>query len=572
MSDASQDPVEAQKPDDENKPDAQSVPENTSQPQPPVPSPTETPKSDEPRVWFEPELPPMGGPEIPDAEFNEHGSYRNPDRDQDLFEMGVVEPLLGLGMDEKPIEWLWPGYIPVGKLTLIEGESACGKSFVLADIAARVSRGQPWPGRVPEAQPAGDVIVVSLEDGREDTLVPRLRQAGANLRPPEGASASPVTWGEFGCGRSPDSCGRSPDRATRTDRRSPEATPSDNGSFPDAAGDLRSTAVARTTALCGGAQDRPQPSAARQGCIFFFTAISEYDALKEKGETVRNRRPVFDADLVHLEYAIRRNENVRLVVIDSLPGLCPDRKSYRQALRQLEEIARRRNVAIVATARPSTRRRGQPRVEGDKLSEEVRCLFHVLCDPEDPQTGSKQRRFLAPVRMNFCEEPEWLAFRMASGALVWETPSDDGPLLSSCVASPTRQKAVRLHEAINWLKEELQDENQSATRMKDEARTLGFADITVRRACERLGVRHVRRYFGPIGSWAWALPKPDEEAAEARHGENGEAHRRGGKSKKGRAKGRRKVPEAQPGVPEALDRTDFDEGSLLSNGFPTKPR
>jgi hypothetical protein len=235
--------------------------------------------------------------------------------------------------------------------------------------------------------------------------------------------------------------------------------------------------------------------------------------LKKKGETVRNRRPGFNQDLVHLEFAIRRNENVRLVVIDSLPGLCPDKKTYRQTLRQLEEIARRRNVAIVATARPSTRSRGRPKVEGDKLSEEVRCLFHVLCDPEDPQSRAKQRRFLAPVRMNFCEEPEWLAFRIDGGVLVWETPTD-GPPLSNCLASPTRQKAVRLHEAMDWLREALQDEDQPAAVMNRQARALGYADSTVRRACERLEVRHIRCEFGPVGLWMWALPELDEEPDE----------------------------------------------------------
>jgi hypothetical protein len=228
---------------------------------------------------------------------------------------------------------------------------------------------------------------------------------------------------------------------------------------------------------------------------------------------VKNRRPGFDQDLVHLEYAIRRNENVRLVVIDSLPTLCPDRKTYRETLRRLEEIARRQNVAIVATARPSTRSRGRPKVEGDKLSEEVRCLFNVLCDPEDPQSPAKQRRFLAPVRMNFCEEPEWLAFRIASGVLVWETPTD-GPPLSSCIASPTREKAVRLHEAMDWLREALKDEDQPAAVMNRQARAQGFSDMTVRRACERLMIRHIRCEFGPVGLWMWALPKPVEEPDE----------------------------------------------------------
>jgi hypothetical protein len=302
------------------------------------------------------------------------------------------------------------------------------------------------------------------------------------------------------------------------------------------------------------------------GRFQFLTAISEYDALKKKGETVKNRRPGFDQDLVHLEFAIRRNENVRLVVIDSLPGLCPDKKTYRQTLRQLEEIARRRNVAIVATARPSTRSRGRPKVEGDKLSEEVRCLFHVLCDPEDVQSPAKQRRFLAPVRMNFCEDPEWLAFRIVSGVLAWETPTDGAPL-SNCLASPTRQKAVRLHEAMDWLREALKDEDQSAAVMNRQARALGFSDMTVRRACERLMIRHIRCEFGPVGLWMWALPRPVEEPDEKAVSSPDETPpdpplRRGGttgsgKPPKGKT-GRRKAPVSRPRLPEVPDQARFN--------------
>ncbi len=508
MCDEPQEPVEPQKPDVPRKPDVAPRLEKRSS----FPPPINPPDKPQPQPGDEPRLPPLRGPEIPGAQISEQGMYRVADSDLDVFETGLVEPFLGLGMDEKPIEWLWPAYIPIGKLTLIEGESASGKSFVAADIAARVSRGQPWPGRVQGPQPAGDVIVLSFEDSREDTLAPRLRQAGANMNAPETCSLSPRSWtadscgrSPDSCGRSPDSCGRSPDRATDVDRRS-----------PDAGGDLRSDASAgsgdpRRTDESG----EPRPTVCRAGCIYFFTAISEYDALKKKGETVKNRRPGFDQDLVHLEFSIRRNENVRLVVIDSLPGLCPDKKTYRQTLRQLEEIARRRNVAIVATARPSTRSRGRPKVEGDKLSEEVRCLFNVLCDPEDPQTHAKQRRFLAPVRMNFCEEPEWLAFRIVGGVLVWETPTDGGAPLSSCLASTTRQKAVRLHEAMDWLREALKDEDQPAAVMNRQARALGYADSTVRRACERLEVRHIRCEFGPVGLWMWGLPRPDEERKTA---------------------------------------------------------
>src|SRR5258708_440757 len=45
----------------------------------------------------------------------------------------------------RPLRWLWPDKIPLGKLTLIEGPPAIGKLYLALDIAARVSTAEPWP-------------------------------------------------------------------------------------------------------------------------------------------------------------------------------------------------------------------------------------------------------------------------------------------------------------------------------------------------------------------------------------------------------------------------------------------
>ena len=38
------------------------------------------------------------------------------------------------------LQWLWPGRIPLGKVTVIAGDPGLGKSLVTLDLAARVSR------------------------------------------------------------------------------------------------------------------------------------------------------------------------------------------------------------------------------------------------------------------------------------------------------------------------------------------------------------------------------------------------------------------------------------------------
>jgi hypothetical protein len=59
-----------------------------------------------------------------------------------------VEPLTVCLADVEPedVEWLWFPYIPLRKLTLLEGDPGVGKSWLSLAIATAVSRGAPFPG------------------------------------------------------------------------------------------------------------------------------------------------------------------------------------------------------------------------------------------------------------------------------------------------------------------------------------------------------------------------------------------------------------------------------------------
>jgi hypothetical protein len=83
-------------------------------------------------------------------------------------------------VDREQLDWLWPGRIPLGKLTLLAGDPGLGKSLVTLDIAARVSTGRPWPDCPLMPQPVGEVLLFNSEDGLEDTTAPRLDKAGAD--------------------------------------------------------------------------------------------------------------------------------------------------------------------------------------------------------------------------------------------------------------------------------------------------------------------------------------------------------------------------------------------------------
>jgi DNA polymerase len=78
------------------------------------------------------------------------------------------------------LEWLWPDRFVIGKLGIIAGLPDEGKGLLIADMAARVTRGLAWPCKEGIA-PQGNVILLSAEDDPRDTTVPRLIAAGADL-------------------------------------------------------------------------------------------------------------------------------------------------------------------------------------------------------------------------------------------------------------------------------------------------------------------------------------------------------------------------------------------------------
>ncbi len=78
------------------------------------------------------------------------------------------------------VSWLWKGYLPYGKITILDGDPGIGKSFIALDLAARVSTGQPMPLATPARKPRG-VVLLMPEDDDEDTIVPRLIALGADL-------------------------------------------------------------------------------------------------------------------------------------------------------------------------------------------------------------------------------------------------------------------------------------------------------------------------------------------------------------------------------------------------------
>jgi predicted ATP-dependent serine protease len=109
-------------------------------------------------------------------------------------------------VSKRAVDWLWPGRIAIGKVTLLVGDPGLGKSLVAIDVAARVSRGASWPdieqgtespqpgakhaatsesgsplhASRPLLRPPASAVLLSAEDDLADTILPRLEASRAD--------------------------------------------------------------------------------------------------------------------------------------------------------------------------------------------------------------------------------------------------------------------------------------------------------------------------------------------------------------------------------------------------------
>ena len=78
----------------------------------------------------------------------------------------------------EPVQWIWPGRIPRGKLTLLGGDPDQGKTLTALTIGATITQGGKWPDG--SSAEVGNIVILSAEDDAADTIIPRLMAAGAD--------------------------------------------------------------------------------------------------------------------------------------------------------------------------------------------------------------------------------------------------------------------------------------------------------------------------------------------------------------------------------------------------------
>lgn len=91
-----------------------------------------------------------------------------------------LEAILASAVRQSKVRWAWERYIPMGTVTIIEGDPSEGKSTLTCDLVARWTTMQPMPDGSEHPGP-WKALMVSAEDDPAVTIAPRLSAAGANL-------------------------------------------------------------------------------------------------------------------------------------------------------------------------------------------------------------------------------------------------------------------------------------------------------------------------------------------------------------------------------------------------------
>jgi hypothetical protein len=100
-------------------------------------------------------------------------------RDQPVEESMPVGTLLA-DVEAETVEWLWERRIPLGKITVLDGDPDNGKSVLTTDLAARLTTGRPMPYDFGKTSSQAGVVILSAEDGVGDTIRPRFDAAGGD--------------------------------------------------------------------------------------------------------------------------------------------------------------------------------------------------------------------------------------------------------------------------------------------------------------------------------------------------------------------------------------------------------
>jgi len=320
----------------------------------------------------------------------------------------------------KEIEWLWPGRIPIGKVTLLTGPAGAGKSLVALDLAARVSRGEELPRSEEDRFPhngvdsRGSVLVVVPMHEAEDVVRPRLRDFKADM--------------------------------------------------------------SKVHLLFGG------------------------------HDQAGDRLVALPHDLSSVEHFLEVLDFPKLVVIDGLEELCPNRRQEENTMRELTLLAVKHKVAILVVARSNPRRnkQGEYQPPTNQVLGHAPVVWSLIPDEDE-----KYRSHLISTRFNFRRPARGLTIQITeTGTLQWGELDHQPEIVPD------------LPVLEDWLTHILGNGAMQTTEVEALGLKFGFSKGMIYRAGKKLGYEKEHRGFGGLGKWYWVRPEPPSPPAKPAEPEN----------------------------------------------------
>ncbi|MBS0261704.1 MAG: AAA family ATPase [Planctomycetes bacterium] len=413
-------------------------------------------------------------------------------------------------------KWLVPGRIPLGQMTLFEGAPGLGKSLVVFDLAAHVSRGEVWPlarskaspdrkrrpttsmapngiagtrpGQPPfqpSAEPESDAsesmalvparVLILCQRGDEWATRQRLSDLGGDLSRIELAGTVPSL------------------ESLQTPAVSPSdadvASPFQEWFFARPAGDgNRNAEILRALSQCfqsvaGHSPPRKSPGrkAAGKSAAAHVTGGGAFQ---------------FPRDLPALQQMLAIRPDVRCVVIDSLSDYCAKPAHVAETLMALRQISRVFNVGLLVTLDAGARidAQGKLRVSSRFRTETARYVWSVVDDPR-----AAGRQLLIAHRTTTFLEPPGMAFEWINGQVVWDPslPVD-------------RHDPVGQEQAIErFLTMALESGSRPMEHVLRLARACKFPPAQLRSIAGRMNVV-ISKATDPKGRPFWMLSLPPE--------------------------------------------------------------
>ncbi len=455
-------------------------------------------------------------------------------------------------VNARRVHWLWPGRIPLGKLTLLVGDPGLGKSFITLDMAARVSRGAAWPD---ETGVSGAVAgFLSSHDSSPDDET--WLQKNAATAPSE-VDGGEVEGSEFEGPLDVQPAGKGVDpnvvellRLLNEGQGPGQRQEDTENSTSDSL---------RVSMSCSGEGVAQPPSAVQRSdegvaqppsTVHKPGGVILLSAEDGIADTIRPRLEAAGADLEKIQAITCMNKfnpedcshgyepfslathikslgkatyemgDARLIIIDPISAYLggddfSGNARLRKLLGPLSQLAAELNVAIVAVTH--LRKGGGPamyRALGSvAFVAAARSAYGVMKDKDDP-TGA--RRLFLPLKNNLCNA-QGLAYRLddsRGGAplVAWEsqavTIDADEAMMGSLRRERERNERSQVKEAAAWLADALSSGPMHVKLLMQLASRDGISRGTLIRAKDRLNTQAFKTTGSKFSGWSWRLPDP----------------------------------------------------------------